>query len=144
MKFIAIACDHAGLDAKIHILLHYATQEEFVFEDYGTYTHSSCDYPVFGKKAAKHVANGDCEYGIVICGTGIGISMAANKVKGIRCAVGYSDQATILSRKHNDANMIAFGARTMTVEEMIKRIDLFLHTEFEGGRHQKRVNLIEK
>ncbi len=144
MKFIAVACDHAGFEAKIKILLHYATQKEFVFEDYGTYTPSACDYPVFGKKAAKHVANGDCAYGIVICGTGVGISMATNKVPGIRCAVGYSNEVTALARKHNDANMIAFGARTMTVDEMIERIDIFLHTDFEGGRHQTRVNLIEK
>ncbi len=141
---IAIASDHAGLEMKSKILMYFANQSEYLFMDQGTYINRSCDYPVYARRAANMIVSGTAKYGILICGTGNGIAIAANKVRGIRCALGYSDEVTELARKHNDANMIAFGGRTMEVEDVIRRIEIFLHTDFDGGRHERRVNLIEK
>ncbi len=141
---IAIASDHAGLEMKVKIMMYFANQSEYLFVDQGTFINRSCDYPTYARKAANMVVRGEAKYGILVCGTGNGIAIAANKVRGIRCAVGYSDEVTELARKHNDANMIAFGGRTMEVEDVIRRIEIFLHTDFEGGRHARRVEMIEK
>ena len=109
---------------------------------YGTDTTESCDYPIYGKKVADAIVNGECDLGVLICGTGIGISLAANKVKGIRAAVCSDPYSARLTRQHNDANIIAFGARVvgLAMAEMI--VDEFLNAEYEGGRHQKRVDMI--
>ncbi len=110
--------------------------------DFGTDSAASCDYPVFGRAAAQAVASGECERGIVICTTGIGISIAANKVKGIRCALCADSLSAELARRHNDANMLSLGAG-MTGPKLAERIvEVFLSTDFEGGRHRRRVDLI--
>ena len=110
--------------------------------NYGTDTAERTDYPIYGKKVAEAVASGECELGILICGTGIGISLAANKVKGIRAAVCSEPYSARLTRQHNNANIIAFGARVVgeSVAEMI--VDEFLSAEYEGGRHQNRIDMI--
>lgn len=138
---IAIACDHIGLPLKEHIK-EYLAPRGFEFIDVGTYTEERCNYPEFGKKAADLVANGTCEFGILICGTGVGISLAANKVRGIRAVVCSEPYTARLCRQHNNANMIAFGARVVgsATAEMI--VDEFFDAEFEGGRHQKRIDMI--
>lgn len=140
---IAIACDHAGPALKEEIKAMLAELgEECV--DFGTDTSDSVDYPVYASRAARAVASGECEKGIVICGTGIGISIAANKVKGVRCALCSEPLSAALTRRHNDANMVAIGAR-ITGSELAKEIvRTFLTTPFEGGRHQNRVDLISR
>ena len=138
---IAIACDHSALEMKneVEALLD---EMGLAYHDYGTYTAESCDYPVFGVRAAKAVAAGECERGIVICGTGIGISLAANKVKGIRCALCSEPYSAELTRRHNDANMLALGAGIIGHNLAERIVDTFLSAEFEGGRHARRVGLI--
>lgn len=136
---IAIACDHSALEMKneVEALLD---EMGLAYHDYGTYTAESCDYPVFGVRAAKAVAAGECERGIVICGTGIGISLAANKVKGIRCALCSEPYSAELTRRHNDANMLAIGAGFTGKNLAERMVEVFLSTDFEGGRHERRVN----
>ena len=138
---IAIACDHSALEMKNEIegLL---TAMGLEYRDFGTDSTASCDYPVFGARAARAVANGECEKGIVICGTGIGMSLVANKVKGIRCALCSEPYSAKLTRLHNNANMLALGARVVGPELAKMIVETFLITEFEGGRHQRRVDLI--
>ncbi len=138
---IAIASDHGGYELKEHIK-NYLEKKGTSCRDFGTGSTESCDYPVFGKAAAEAVASGECEKGIVICTTGIGISITANKVKGIRCALCADPLSAEMTRRHNDANMLALGAG-MTGPKLAERIvDVFLATGFEGGRHQRRVDLI--
>ena len=137
---IAIACDHAGPALKEEIKEMLAEMGEQVL-DFGTDTSASVDYPVYAARAARAVASGECEKGIVICGTGIGISMAANKVKGVRCALCNEPLSAKLTRMHNDANMVAVGARVIGPELAKEIVRVFLTTEFEGGRHQRRVDL---
>ena len=138
---IAIACDHAALEMKqeIEALL---TARGLEYKDFGTYTTDSCHYPLFGARAARAVASGECDRGIVICGTGIGISLAANKVKGIRCSLCSDPYSAKMTRAHNDANMLALGARVIGVEVAKLIVETFLDTPFEGGRHQTRVDMI--
>ena len=139
---IALGSDHAGLPLKKEII---ALLEEMhlPYHDYGTYTGDSCDYAVFAQRAAKAVVSGECERGILCCGTGIGISIAANKVKGIRCALCTDSHQAEMTRRHNDANMMALGAG-ITGGNLAKRmVEIFLHTEFEGGRHARRVALLD-
>ena len=138
---IALACDHSALDMKKEII-GLLEEMGLEYKDFGTYDTTSCDYPVYGYRAAKAVASGECDRGIVICGTGVGISLAANKVKGIRCVVCSEPYSAQMSRMHNNANMLAFGARVIGPElaKMIARV--WLETPFEGGRHQRRVDLI--
>ena len=139
---IAIASDHGGYALKEHIKA-YLTAQGKTCKDFGTDSTASCDYPIFGRAAAEAVASGECETGIVICTTGIGISITANKVKGIRCALCSDPFSAEMTRRHNDANMLSMGAG-MIGKNMAERIvDTFLSTEFEGGRHQRRVDLIE-
>ena len=139
---ISIGSDHAGYAYKEEIK-KYLSKKGFEMIDVGTNSTDSCDYPDFGKEAAKKVASGEATYGIVVCSSGEGISIAANKIKGIRCGLAYNDDVARLIRQHNDANMIGFGASFMSLEDVLKRIDIFLTTPFEGGRHERRVNKIE-
>ena len=138
---IAIASDHGGYHLKEHIKAYLAAKG-ITCEDFGTDSTESCDYPVFGRAAAEAVASGQCEKGIVICTTGIGISITANKVKGIRCALCADSLSAEMTRRHNDANMLAMGASIVGPNLAERIVDVFLSTEFEGGRHQRRVNLI--
>ncbi|MCF2662142.1 ribose 5-phosphate isomerase B [Pseudoflavonifractor phocaeensis] len=138
---IAIASDHGGYHLKEHIKAYLAAKG-ITCQDFGTDSTESCDYPVFGRAAAEAVASGQCEKGIVICTTGIGISITANKVKGIRCALCADSLSAEMTRRHNDANMLAMGAGIVGPNLAERIVDVFLSTEFEGGRHQRRVNLI--
>ena len=138
---IALGSDHAGLPLKKEII---ALLEEMniPYHDYGTYTSDSCDYAMFAQRAAKAVVSGECERGILCCGTGIGISIAANKVKGIRCAMVSEPYSAMMCRRHNDANMISIGARVLGEAPAKMIVRAFLTENFEGGRHQRRVDLI--
>ncbi len=140
---IALACDHAAVGMKNEII-KLLEEMGLTYKDFGTYTEESCAYPVFGARAARAVASGECDRGIVICGTGIGISMAANKVKGIRCGLCSDPLSAELTRRHNNANMLAFGARIVGVELAKAIVRTFLTTEYEGGRHQARVDMLAK
>ena len=136
---IAMASDHGGYLLKEHIK-KYLTEQGHEVRDFGCNSLESCDYPIFGAQAARAVAAGECERGIVICTTGIGISITANKIKGIRCALCSEPLSAEMTRRHNNANMLAMGAG-MTGEKLAERIvDTFLTAEFEGGRHQRRVD----
>lgn len=135
---IAIACDHGALALKNAVKAHLEKQGHEV-EDFGTDTSDSCDYPDFAGPAAQAVARGECQRGIVLCTTGIGVSIVANKVKGIRCALLGDLMSARLTRQHNDANMMALGAGTMGEMLALEIVDTFLTTEFEGGRHARRV-----
>ncbi len=136
---IALACDHGALELKEAIKAHLEKQG-LEYKDFGTYTKDSCDYPDFGAAAARAVASGECEKGIVCCTTGIGISIAANKIKGVRCALLHDHMSARLTRQHNDANMMALGAAVTPPMMALELVDIFLSTPFEGGRHQRRVN----
>jgi len=138
---IAIASDHGGYQLKEH-LKAYLAAKGITCEDFGTDSTDSCDYPIFGKAAARAVAGGQCEKGIVICTTGIGISITANKVKGIRCALCGDALSAELSRRHNDANMLALGAGITGPKLAEQIVDIFLNTQSEGGRHTRRVGLM--
>ncbi len=138
---IALACDHGGFALKEGVRA-YLEQKGFSYQDFGCYSTESVDYPLFGQAAAKAVAGGACDRGIVICTTGIGISISANKVKGIRCALCTDPLSAEMTRRHNDANMLALGAG-ITGPNLAERIvEVFLSTEFEGGRHARRVQQI--
>ena len=136
---IALACDHGALELKEAIKAHLEKQG-LEYKDFGTYSKDSCDYPVFGKAAAEAVADGRCDRGVVVCTTGIGISIAANKIKGVRCALLHDHMSARLTRQHNDANMMALGAAVTPPMMALELVDIFLRTEFEGGRHQRRVD----
>ena len=138
---LAIGSDHGGYALKQEIMAHL-TKRGIEFKDFGTYSEASCDYPIYGEAVARAVADGECERGILICGTGIGISIAANKVKGIRAALCADCFSAEMTRLHNNANILALGARTTGSGLALKIVDTFLDTGFEGGRHANRVNLI--
>ena len=140
--YLSIGCDHGGYALKEHIKAYLEGKGHQVL-DCGTYSTESCDYPDFGKAAAQAVADGRCEKGIVICTTGIGISIAANKVKGVRCALCSEPMSAEMTRRHNDANMLAMGAGMVGKNLAERMVDVFLSTEFEGGRHQRRVDKLE-
>ena len=133
--------DHAFFEAKEEVKKHLVNEGYDVI-DVGTNTTDSCNYAEFGIEAAKKVSSGEATYGVVICSSGEGISIAANKVKGVRCGIGYNDDVAHLLKEHNNANMIAFGAKFMSTQDIINRIDIFLNAKFEGGRHINRVNTI--
>ncbi len=138
---ISMGCDHGAFALKEH-LKTYLTAKGHEIVDCGTYSDESCDYPIYGRAAAEQVACGECERGIVLCTTGIGISISANKVKGIRCALCADPFSAEMTRRHNNANMLAMGAGIVG-KNMAERIaDTFLSTDFEGGRHERRVNLM--
>ena len=138
---IAIASDHGGYQLKEHIKAYLAAKG-ITCQDFGTDSMDSCDYPVFAKPAAQAVASGACEKGIVICTTGIGMSIAANKVKGIRCALCGDPFSAEMTRRHNNANMLALGAGIVGGNLAERIVDVFLNTELEGGRHARRVGLV--
>lgn len=139
---ISLACDHGGLQLKNAIKKHLIELGHEVL-DFGTDSENSCDYPDFGKLAALSVADGQCERGIVVCTTGIGMSMVANKQRGVRCALCTSVDMAVMTRKHNNANMLALGQKYVTPRLAKVIVDTFLTTEFEGGRHVVRVSKIE-
>ncbi len=140
---IAIGCDHGGLRLK-EVIISYFNDKNIEYKDCGCYTSDSCDYPVFGKAAAKAVADGECEKGIVICTTGIGISISANKVKGVRCALCSDTLSAKMTRLHNNANVLALGAGIVGDNLALDIVEIFLNTEFSGEeRHQRRIDLIE-
>ena len=138
---IAIGSDHGGFALKQEVMKHL-DELGLAYKDYGTYTEDSCDYPVYGEAVARAVAGSEADRGIVICGTGIGISIAANKVRGIRAALCGDCFSAEFTRRHNDANILAMGARVTGPGLALKIVDTFLNTEFEGGRHARRVALI--
>lgn len=138
---VALACDHSALDMK-QLIKNLLDDMGIAYRDFGTDTADSCDYPVYAARAAKAVANGECEKGIVICGTGIGVSIAANKVKGVRCALCSEPYSAKLTRLHNDSNVLAMGARVIGPELARMIAETWLTTPFEGGRHQRRVDLL--
>lgn len=140
---IAIACDHGGYEAK-EIVAKQLKEKGYEVLDFGTYSLDSCNYPEFAFKAAEAVKDKKAEKGILICSSGEGVCMCANKVKGIRCGLGYNDDVSHLIVEHNHANMIAFGAKFMAVEDILRRIDIFLDAKPLDGRHETRVSLIEK
>ena len=138
---IAIACDHAALEMKAEVI-NILKERGLEYKDFGTYTTDSCHYPIFGARAAQAVASGECERGILICGTGIGMSLVANKVKGIRCSLCSDSYSAKMTRAHNDSNMLAMGARVIGIEVAKEIVAAWLDTPFEGGRHQVRVDMI--
>jgi ribose 5-phosphate isomerase B len=141
---IAIGSDHGGFDLKEKVIAHLKEQG-IECKDYGCPDKSSCDYPIYGRAVAEAVAKGECEKGIVICTTGIGISITANKVKGIRCALCADTVSAKLTRLHNDANVLAMGAGIIGENLALSIVDTFFGTEFSGEeRHQRRVDLIEE
>lgn len=141
---IAIGSDHGGYELKQRVI-QYLEEEGIAYEDMGCHSKESVDYPVFGHAVAKAVAEGKCEKGIVICTTGIGISMAANKVPGIRCALCGDAFSAKMTRLHNDANVLSMGAGIVGENLALEIVETFLNTPFSGdARHQRRVDLIEK
>ena len=139
---ISVACDHGALDLK-NALVEKLTKDGHEVQDFGTYTLDSCDYPDFAAQAAKAVASGACERGIVLCTTGIGISIAANKVKGIRCALLSDVMSARLTREHNDTNMMALGAGVVGQNLAFEIVDTWLGTEFSHNeRHQRRIDKV--
>ena len=138
---IVIASDHAGFALKQELMAHLR-DKGVEFEDVGTYTTESCHYPQFAEKAARGVAEGKWEKGILVCGTGLGMSMAANKIPGVRCALLSDCFSAEMCRAHNDANMIALGGRVIGPELAKRLVDIFLATEFLGGKHAVRVDMI--
>ena len=140
---IALASDHVGLELKTSIM-EYLDSKGLAYEDFGTYTTERCNYPEFGYLAAKAVAEGRCEKGIIFCGTGVGISLAANKVKGIRCVNCSEPYSALLSRQHNDTNMLSLGARVVGKDLAIMIVETWLSGVYEGGRHAVRVEQIRK
>lgn len=139
---IAMACDHGGLELKNAVKQHL-TDNGYEVQDFGTYTTDSCDYPDYAKLAALAVSERKCDFGVVVCTTGIGVSIVANKVKGVRCALCQNVDMATMTRRHNNANVIAFGQKYTSKEDAIAMTDAFLSTSFEGGRHQRRVDKIE-
>lgn len=138
---IAIGSDHGGYSLK-QVIMKHLDERGLEYHDFGTYNEESCDYPDYGEAVARAVASGEYERGIIICGTGIGISISANKVKGIRAALCGDCYSAEMTRRHNDANILAMGARVLGPGLALKIVDTFLNTEFEGGRHARRIALI--
>lgn len=138
---IAIACDHGGYALKEAVKKHLQ-EKGYEVKDFGTNSQDSCDYPDYAAPAARSVAEGECEKGIVICTTGIGVSIVANKIKGIRCALCSDPLSAEMTRRHNDTNMLAMGAGVIGQNLALKIVDTWLDTAFEGGRHQRRVDKI--
>ena len=138
---IAIGCDHGGYQIK-NAVIDYMKENGIEYTDYGCFSEESVDYPVYAYQVAKAVADGKAELGIICCGTGIGVSMAANKVKGIRAAVCCDEFCAEMTRRHNNANIMCMGGRVINEEKAVKLASIFLNTPFEGDRHIKRVDMI--
>ena len=140
---IGIGSDHGGFDLKKEIIKHFE-ENNIQYKDFGTYSEESTDYPIYGKKVAKAVVSGECEKGILICGTGIGISITANKIKGIRAALCHDVFSAKATRLHNNANILAMGGRVVGAGLALEIVDAFLNTEFSNDeRHIRRINMIE-
>lgn len=135
---LALGCDHGGLELAKEII-KYLEDKNIAYKNFGTYTKQSCDYPDIAVKVCNAINSKECDKGILICGTGIGISMAANKIHGIRAALCHDYFSAKYTRLHNDSNIIAFGARVIGSGLAIELLDIFLNTEFEGDRHKTRV-----
>lgn len=140
---IACGADHGGVDLK-NALKVYLEEKGIEVVDFGTTGHESVDYPEYGHKVAQAVAKKEADFGLVCCGSGIGISIAANKVKGVRCVRAHDPYSAEMSRRHNNCNVIAMGGRFLGLDMAKKCLDVFLETEFEGGRHSRRVDAIEE
>ena len=140
---IAIGSDHGGFELK-EIVREYLLKKGLEIQDVGVFAEESVDYPDYALKVSEIVAKGEADLGILICGTGIGISIAANRVKGARCALVTSVLMAQMARKHNDANMVALGGRILDKETALAIVDAFLTTEFEGGRHQRRIDMLNE
>ena len=139
---IGIACDHAAFDEKLE-LIDFLKNKGFQVLDFGCNSKDSVDYPDYAHILSNKIITNEVEKGILICGTGIGISIAANRNKGIRAALCCNEYHAEMSRKHNNANIIAFGARITSLKDMFRMTDIFLNTDFEGGRHEDRIKKIE-
>ena len=140
---IAVGSDHGGLEYKNAIAKHLK-EKAYDVVDVGTYSKDSCHYPVFGAEVARKVASKECEFGVVVCTSGEGIAMAANKIKGVRCGISYNDDVARLMRQHNDANVICLGEVNQSFDDAIKFVDIFLNTDFTNEeRHLRRVNIIK-
>lgn len=139
---IAIGSDHGGFDLKEQ-LKYYLTKNGYEITDVGTYSKDSCHYPEFAIKCARQVSEGDCKFGIIICTTGEGVIMAANKIKGIRAGLAYNTDVARLMREHNDANVMALGAKFTSFKEAVERVEAFLDAKFLEGRHAVRVQMIK-
>lgn len=139
---IAIGNDRCARDYKSR-LIAYLESKKFEVIDCGTNMEKPVDYPIYGEMVGKKVSSGDCKFGIVLCGTGIGISIAANKVDGVRCGVAYTDEVAKLMRQHNDSNIISFGRKFMDYEDIERRTDIFLNTDFLGNYHLTRIKQIQ-
>ena len=140
---IAIASDHGGFELKGQLIEYYA-KKGIVLQDLGTHSTESCDYPLIARKMTNAVLNREADLGILICGTGIGISIAANRVKGIRAALLYNAEVARLAKQHNNANIVVFGGRTQKFEDVVSYLDVFLNAEFEGGRHLRRIGELDE
>lgn len=138
---LALGCDHGGYPLMQEVKKHLE-EKGIEYTDFGTYSEESCDYPDFAEKAADAVKSGACNFGILVCGTGIGISIAANKIHGIRAALCSDSYSAEMTRRHNNANMLAMGARVIGAGQALKIVDTFLSTDFEGGRHERRIQKI--
>ncbi len=139
---IALGSDHAGFELK-QVIIKHLEERKIEYKDYGTYSTDSCDYAVFAEKTAKAVAGGECELGLLFCGTGVGISMAANKVRGIRACCCSDLFSAEMTRLHNNANILCLGGRVVTPEKAKELVDIFLDTPFSGEeRHQRRIDQI--
>ena len=139
---LAIACDHAGVDYKKR-LIEYLASKGYECVNLGTDTEDSVDYPVYADAVCRKITDGECDLGILICGTGIGMSIAANKHKGIRAGLCGDPESAALTRQHNNANVLCLGARVHEFEKIVEITDAFLGAEFLGGRHQRRVDMLE-
>ncbi len=140
---IAIGCDHGGFELK-EAVRGYLESQSIAYEDFGTFNTESVDYAPIAARAARSVAEGKADFGILICSTGLGISMAANKVKGIRAAVCTNEFCAEMTRRHNNANILCMGGKVVDKETALKLVDIFLNTGFDGGRHQRRIDQIAK
>lgn len=141
MKKLAIGCDHTAFEMKQKVMTHLA-KRGYEVEDVGTDSAESCDYPIYANKLCRKIQRGECEMGILLCGTGIGMSIAANKHKGIRAAVCSDTFSARQTRQHNNANVLCFGVRVVGVGLALDIVDAFLGADFEGGKHQRRVGMI--
>ena len=142
IKKIGVGSDHAGVNLKNKIA-EFLKEKGYEVTDYGTHSTESCDYPVYAKAVAKSVANGENERGIICCGSGIGVSIAANKVKGVRAVLAHEPYSAMISRLHNDANVLCLGERITGESLALDIVETWLHSEYEGGRHQRRVDMLD-
>ena len=138
---IAIGCDHGGLDIK-NAIVAYFEEKGVEYKDFGTYTADSVDYPEYAYKVATAVASGECEKGIICCGTGIGVAIVANKVKGIRAATVTNEFCAEMTRRHNDSNIVTMGGRVIDEATAVRLAEIFINTPFDGDRHTRRVDMI--